>query len=400
MDRKEFIKSVLALGLGLPFLSMMTSSSKGGIGFGGNAISYNGKVLIIGAGAAGLTAAYILGRYGIRHQVIEASAVYGGRVKKIEGFSDKPIDLGAEWIHTNPKILSEIVNDPSTATDIEVIKYSPRSIYIWKNGKLRRRNVASLFYSEHKFKNTTWFDFLETYIVPSIAANIVYNSPVKAIDYQGDKVEVSTDDDTQYTCDKVLVTVPLNILQRRDIAFTPNLPDDKWTAIDGVPMPKGAIKVFMEFTEHFYPDMLYYGGLGDYRDNNNGEKIFYDAMFRKESGKNVLALFCVGDRALEYTSLPDEQIIAKVLSELDEMFSGKATQTYVKHLVQNWTAEPYIGASYSHHTNAKKAVDTITQPINNKLYFAGEALDKESWATVHGAARSAYTAVQELAKKV
>lgn len=52
-------------------------------------------VLIIGAGAAGLFAGKVLADRGIDFRILEASDRYGGRVGKLEGFADYPLDLGA-----------------------------------------------------------------------------------------------------------------------------------------------------------------------------------------------------------------------------------------------------------------------------------------------------------------
>ena len=57
------------------------------------------KIIVIGAGAAGLTAGHLLEQRGIEFEILEAAPIYGGRVRKLEGFADFPIDLGAEWIH-------------------------------------------------------------------------------------------------------------------------------------------------------------------------------------------------------------------------------------------------------------------------------------------------------------
>ena len=50
-------------------------------------------VIIIGAGAAGLTAAYDLHRKHIPFHILEAHSTLGGRMRKLEGFADYPIDL-------------------------------------------------------------------------------------------------------------------------------------------------------------------------------------------------------------------------------------------------------------------------------------------------------------------
>ena len=57
------------------------------------------KVLVIGAGIAGLSAAYHLKRAGIEATVLEARDRIGGRVWTDRDFADIPIEFGAELIH-------------------------------------------------------------------------------------------------------------------------------------------------------------------------------------------------------------------------------------------------------------------------------------------------------------
>ncbi len=55
---------------------------------------------MIGAGAAGLSAAYHLQMAGINVKVLEARDRIGGRVHTIKfGSESIPMDLGASWIH-------------------------------------------------------------------------------------------------------------------------------------------------------------------------------------------------------------------------------------------------------------------------------------------------------------
>ena len=67
---------------------------------------YSGKVIIIGAGASGLAAAKVLEKNNIDYTILEATNRYGGRLKKDTTLADFPIDIGAEWIHSNPKVLT------------------------------------------------------------------------------------------------------------------------------------------------------------------------------------------------------------------------------------------------------------------------------------------------------
>lgn len=395
MTRKAFLKHMAAIGLAAPFMATLLASCNEETDFFQDfETNFDGKILIIGAGAAGLTAGHILHQKKIDFQILEAASIHGGRVKKAADFVDFPIDLGGEWIHTDPSVLAKLLNDSQADTKIDLITYNPQTISVWKKGKLKKRNFFNNFYSEYKFKNSTWFDFFDQWIVPNIQNQIHYNCPVNEINYEGDRVIVKTSSGDVYEADKVLVTVPIKILQNESIQFSPALPASKMEAINEEWMPDG-LKVFIEFSEKFYPDIVMFDNLVEAAFNAN--HTYYNAAFGKDTEKNVLALFTVGEPAKKYTALQtDEAIVDFILKELDEIFDGKASQFYVKHIVQNWSAEPFIQGSYS---QGMASVETLAAPINNKIYFAGEAMNTNgNTSTVHGAGESAYLVMEEMLK--
>ncbi|MEM9821075.1 MAG: NAD(P)/FAD-dependent oxidoreductase [Bacteroidota bacterium] len=396
MTRKEFLKNMTTLGLASPFLATLLASCNDKAEFFQDIESdFQGSVLIIGAGAAGLTAGHLLHQQNINFQILEAAPTHGGRVKKMGDFVDFPIDLGAEWIHTDPSILATLLNDPTSTANIDIITYNPQTISVWKKGQLKKRNFFSNFYSEYKFKSSTWFDFFDQLIVPNIQDRIHYSCPVKAVNYEADKVVIKTNAGDVYEADKVLVTVPITILQNNLLTFTPELPASKINAINEEWMPDG-LKVFIEFSERFYPDVVMFDNLLEAAANSN--HTYYNAAFGKETNKNVFALFTVGEPAQRYTARQTDQAIFElVMEELDEIFGGKASQFYVKHVVQNWSAEPFVQGSYSH---GGADVEELARPVANKVYFAGEAMNtKGNTSTVHGAGESAYLALEELLRQ-
>jgi len=397
MTRKEFLRRSAAFGLGAPLFGMLLESCEGQAAlYPEFDVNFSGNVLVVGAGAAGITAGYLLDRYDVDFQILEASSDFGGRMKRSSNFADFPIDLGAEWIHTDPSILARLISNQGIDASIDIITYSPETIYTWKNETLRSQNWASNFYSEYKFKNTTWFGFFENYFMSNIGNRIVYNSPVTTIDYSGNRVVVQNADGETFDADKVLVTVPIKILQENSITFTPSLPDAKTGAINSITMPDG-IKVFIDFSERFYPDLLFTGGL--ISQSSESEKLYYDAAFRKDSNSNVLGLFTVGSNATPYASAAsDQETIEIVMNELDTIFDGKASRYYNNHIIQNWSKEPFIQGSYSTEFDGShsRIVSDLAASISNKLYFAGEATSIENGSTVHGAGESAYSAVEEM----
>ncbi len=398
MTRKAFIEKILKAGVGLSSVStfLLEACNRYDLEFPVLPNDFRGKVAIVGAGAAGLAAGHLLQRYGIDFEIIEAAPSIGGRMKKAEGFADFPIDLGAEWIHTDPAILKDILSSPELDVDIDFIKYNPKTTQTWNKGRLRSKNFMSKLYSEWKFKRTTWYGFFEEYIVPGIADRLTLDTPVTEVDYSSDKVLLKTANAQAFEADMVLLTVPIRMLQNNAIQFVPPLPQTKTAAIDQIIVGDG-LKIFVEFQNRFYPDILSFGPiLKAFRDE---EKFVYDAAFGKESDHHILGLFAINEKATAYTKLGSEQaIIEKFLSELDEIFEGQASAGYVKHIIQNWSAEPYIQGAYSYDFEEKqwRVVEVIQEPVANRLFFAGEALSIDNQATVHGACESAFGAVARM----
>lgn len=393
MTRDEFIKQCAILGLGSTLLPPFLQSC--GKDDDPIDVNFKGKVLIIGAGAAGLLAGYTLQRHNIDFQILEASSTFGGRVKKTVDFADFPIDLGAEWIHDNPSVLSRLLNDPDAKGSVETIPYNPKDIYNYSDGKLKKQNWANHFYGEYKFKHTTWHDFFEDFVVPGIAAHVQYDSPVTRIDYSGTLVKVTDADGYEYEADRVILTVPVAVLREGDIDFEPALSSDRNKAFINADMGDG-LKAFFEFSEKFYPDIVLAGGL---LEGLGKEKAIYNVAFKKDSERHILGLFTAGSDSTPYTKLgSDEAIFQAIMKELDEMFDGKATKYYKQHVIQNWSANPYIKGSYSHYgDDYADIIATLSEPLDNKVFFAGEAY-ADDWSTVHGAGLSGISVAETILK--
>ncbi len=365
MTREEFIKMCGILGVGLPLkFSLMSCSSDDKINE-----PFKGKVVIIGAGAGGLSAGYLLNQQGVDFEILEASPVYGGRMKINTSFTDFPIPLGAEWLETSTSIFEEIVNDANTPINIETVKDAP----------------------DRKFVNSSWYNFFEQYIVTSIANKIAYNTIVNAIDYSGDKIVITTQNG-QHTADKVIVAVPLKILQDGDIKFTPTLPQDKLNAINDAPIWDG-FKAFFEFSSNFYGDGFEF----NITPASDGQKLYYDASLGQNTSKHILGLFVVGKPVLDYSSLSKDDLKNFILNELDNIYSNQATPNYVNHISQNWNNEPFIKSGYLSDEADWRTVRELGKPVANKIHFAGGAYtDGNDWVSVHTAAQSAKKAVEEL----
>ena len=208
------------------------------------------------------------------------------------------------------------------------------------------------------------------------------NTQVQLTDRQGNR----------YSADKVIITIPLKILQGGDVSFSPTLPLIKRRAIESAVVWSG-FKAFFEFTEKFFPAVITFP---DTR-TENGHWLFYDASHGQNTERPILGIFSVGAKAEAYQAMPDEAFQAAILAELDEIFDGVASRTYVKHMTQNWNQEPFARAAYLQNNAPNWISREMARPIDGKLYFAGSAYTRfGSWSSVHAAARSARDAVDEI----
>lgn len=70
----------------------------------------NEQVIIIGAGIAGLTAAWHLKQQGIQALILEANQTVGGRMKSIE-IDDAIIDCGAQFLSSAYSIIPKLIKE-------------------------------------------------------------------------------------------------------------------------------------------------------------------------------------------------------------------------------------------------------------------------------------------------
>jgi monoamine oxidase len=407
---------------------------------------FNGKVVIIGAGAAGLYAGYVLKSRGIDFEIIEASGVIGGRLGKLEGFADYPVDLGAQWLHGNNSIVGDLIRkNKVTITDDESEEFFwfknefktslPKDLVsIFENEEAPDKSFADYaiekgFGDEYKyiveqiagdqgasaadlsvkwnlleeenwnsgetdFKfRETFFDLINDYIATEVSDKITLNRVVKAIDYTDSKIKITDIQNNIKLADKVIVTVPIKILQDGDITFTPALPVSKTDAFKKIGMGAG-MKVFLKFSSKFY------------KENVSGGSVcaaYADESIGKSGNDHVLLAFVMGEQAEKLTALgTDTAIVNALLAELDGMYASQATASFISAHVQNWTTMPFVRGAYSYaKVGIGDARKIAAASVDDKLFFAGEAMNLNGHhQTVHGAVETGYREVINIIKSV
>nr|XP_057904010.1 lysine-specific histone demethylase 2 isoform X4 [Doryrhamphus excisus] len=103
--------------------------------------------------------------------------------------------------------------------------------------------------------------------------------PVQSIDYSGDVVRVTCSNGSQWTAKKLLLTVPLTLLQRNFIQFNPPLPERKMKAIHS--LGAGIIeKIALQFPYRFWDSKIqgadYFGHVPPSPDKRGLFTVFYD----------------------------------------------------------------------------------------------------------------------------
>lgn len=314
MNKREFLQLLV--------LVLLSSSTKA---FGGkrdkSVIKGNLRVLVIGAGLAGLAASRELTRAGHQVVVLEARDRIGGRIWTSNKWPDLALDLGATWIHgvtgnpitdianrlgakrldtsfartvvynTNGQLLSEreeaeldrIRNqvfdrlrkaqgsDADTSVQQAVALLEEK--FAGYPTALRFLNFCLSGEIEHEYAGSTrrlsvrWFDSAKEFggddvlfaqgfkiITEHLAQDIdiKLSQVVKEIRWQEPEVRIRTADN-EFVADRVVVTLPLGVLQQNDVHFVPELPEAKRNAISKLGM--GVLnKCYLRFPHVFWPD--------------------------------------------------------------------------------------------------------------------------------------------------
>tara|TARA_B110000879_G_C11091362_1_gene479086 strand:- start:18 stop:1232 length:1215 start_codon:yes stop_codon:yes gene_type:complete len=357
---------------------------------------YDGKVIIIGAGAAGLAAAKVLQLNGIDYEILEATERYGGRIKKDSLLADFPIDVGAEWIHSNPVVLNILKGKKGNEIDEELIPYHLEDAYSWNGLEYEKVSKSKLdfdynFMPESKFKKSTWYDYIEKNIANKVKHKIKFSSAVTEIDYSKNKVIITTENGKSHKADKVLVTVSIGVLKSNKIKFIPELSQEKKESIESVSFLPG-FKLIMKFDEKFYPDAINCN-------TTSGEKVYYDIAFKKETKTNILGLLVTGNSTKKYYAYEtEEKIVESAITELDAIFNGKASESFSgEYIIENWGQHNFTMGTWTQAFQEKnRNLKILNQPINKKIYFAGEINDIYNQMGVPGAVLSGFNSIDKL----
>ena len=218
---------------------------------------------------------------------------------------------------------------------------------------------------------------------------VLLNTTVTEINYEQAAVEVSIDN-KKYTGDACIVTVSVGVLGNGNIHFVPNLPGDYNMALDFLKLGHYK-KLALQF--NFLPpeikdDTNYFL----YNEDPEGVWQFYRLSYFPAK---VLVVHTAGNFAQQLDQMGDQEVFDLFRDSLRQAYAPNIDYLEDKVSTTNWSGNPFFQGVYSYTTNDPNAPEdyniplkarrTMSIPIQNKIYFAGEAYHLEAYGTLHGA---------------
>lgn len=461
MNRRELLR-LLSIGVpaGILFPSLLTSCRKEDFF---KDISYDGKVIIVGGGIAGLYAAYLLNKRKVDVTILEASSRYGGRILPLEGFSDFTIELGAEEVHGQRSAWYDLVR---SIPGLEFVNDENEKDYIQLDGALRnmddlandadikaaqqlaadlsvsydggdltadqyldqkgyaqrtRHYLDALLGNENGTSNdrlgmlgaaaqdAKWSSGDLNFLVKNRSFLSIIEEKLTGI---FDHIVLNTQVKTIDTSGSSIVLTDQNgVTYSADkIIITVPLPVLRDGDITFIPSLEPArVSAFsaigmgagMKVILKF-SNRFWGENCGSIYSDGVVPEYWATGAGGRSANDNLLTAFVMGAYAENLIALGNGMIPA-ILSDLDHLYgTGVASGSYTDSQVMNWTAHPFIRGAYSYPVvGTGNAREQIAAPFQDKIFFAGEATHTAGHnSTVHGAMETGIRAVTELFKSI
>lgn len=384
------------------------------------------KVIVIGAGAAGMMAAYELTRKGIEVIVLEKSDRIGGRIHTFvsKNFTYR-IEAGAEFIHGNLPLTLSLMRKAKLG-----ISVARGKMYRFENGRMTSRfgqgTGWDIFYSELEklTKDCTLTQFLEKHLpakkydpvrrevfemaqgldladadqlsVMSIREEwlseemqyrtrtgysdllaflrdnsdseqfqLRLHETVSKIEWEQGWVKVTTQT-SDYSADALVVAVSLGNLQHGRIRFAPQIPET--VALFNQIGFGNVIKMLFEFESIFWKE--HFPDLG-FLFTNDG----FTFWSQLSDERPILTGWIGNGYVSKYRHLCDDELTEMALSRLSQAFDPIDVRTQLKaNAVFRYDKDSESGGGYSWlKVGSKLAIRKINQGISDAIWFAGEA---------------------------
>jgi monoamine oxidase len=244
------------------------------------------------------------------------------------------------------------------------------SLFYWQEGESLRGDDAVFLngYDEIPKKLAEGLDIKLSHVV-------------SLIEYSEAGVNVVTDQGN-FTADRAIITLPLGVLKGGSIQFSPALPASKLAAIQNLGM--GLLdKVYLKFPKNFWAQKG--TEIISYISKQRGN-FPYIVNMEHYTGDSVLQMFNAASVAEGLEQQRERDVVGRAVSALREMFGAKVVEPE-DYKITHWKQDPYSQGSYSYlaYGSSPESFDALAAPVGDRLFFAGEATNRDYNATVHGA---------------
>jgi monoamine oxidase len=356
------------------------------------------KVLVLGAGMAGLVAAYELIQLGHDVTVLEARTRPGGRVHTLrEPFSDGLYaEEGAARIPDNHELTLKYVKqfdlplEPFYPSRLNVVRFDhgsreevPIDGYTQAMAENYGGDLGDRAERWQKIKGGT--DLLPKAFARRLEGKIIYGAPVVKIDQDANAARVVfTKAGAQQTLssDTVLCTIPFSVLRNISLPALSSRKRDaiKRTQYDAVS------RVYVQTKNRFWQER----GLNGFAFTKGAIEI-WQPTWNQPGPRGILMTYARPGEAERITKLKENERIETTLSQLDTIFSG-VRGNFERGATKCWLEDEWARGAWG----LVRFTDFATAMVQDgRIHFAGEHLS--AWVSwMQGALSSGLRAVKEI----
>jgi len=357
------------------------------------------RVLILGAGMAGLVAGYELSQLGHDVTILEARMRPGGRVHTIrEPFSDGLFaEAGAARIPPNHDLtlkyarLFDVGLEPMYPTKLSALRFD--------NGP--RREVGPEGFTEALGKNfgdelggnpTTWSkikggnDLLPKAMAQKLADRIHYGSPVVRLDQDAKSARaifLHGGSQEIITADRILCTIPFSVL--RTVELPTSFSEAKLDIIRKLEYASVS-RVYLQTKNRFYESK----GLSGFAFTSDAVEI-WQPTWSQPGPRGILMTYARPGQAEIVAGLKEPERVSSILAQMDRIFPG-TRENFEGGTSKVWMEDEWSRGAWAFVGPANFIKASMAE---GRIHFAGEHLSPwSSW--MQGALSSGLAAVKQI----